>query len=334
MHFHRWKRREFILLLGAAAAWPLAARAQQPGALRRIGMLTAGDETDPVWKVNLVAFAQGLRSLGWVEGQNLRTERRLLLGDPDHARAFVSELLRLSPDVIFSAGTANLTALLRQAPTVPIVFIQVSDPVAQGFASNLAHPEGNITGLSAYEFSIGGKWTDLLKQMWPDLAHVVLVFNPDTAPQSRFFVTSVEAVAPTLGVTVTAAPVRDPADIERVIENVARQPKSGLVIPTDGFLLAHRDLVVEAAARHRVPAIYNERAFAEVGGLMSYGINYETQFRQAAAYVDRILRGAKPGSLPIQGPTKFDLAVNVKTARALGIEVPMSLLLNADEYIE
>jgi putative ABC transport system substrate-binding protein len=272
--------------------------------------------------------------LDGLRAKNLRIDRRLSIGDPDRARTSATELIRLSPDVILSSSTANLTALLRQAPTMPIVFVQVSDPVAQGFVSNLAHPEGNITGLSAYEFSIGGKWTDLLKQMAPGVAHVSLIFNPDTAPQSKFFVSSVEVVAPALAVTVTAAPVHDIADIERAIENVSRQPNGGIIFPTDSFLTINRKLIAETAARHRVPAIYNDRVFTEAGGLMSYGIDYESIFRQAAVYIDRILKGAKPGSLPVQGPTKFNLVVNVKAAKALGIEIPMSLLLNADDYIE
>jgi putative tryptophan/tyrosine transport system substrate-binding protein len=328
------KRREFIPLIVAAAAYPVGLRAQQPGPQRRIGLLMNSNESDPEWKAYLAAFMQGLRSLGWVEGQNLRSDVRWSIGDPDRARTAATELIRLSPDVIFSSSTANLTALLRQAPTMPIVFVQVSDPVAQGFVSNVAHPEGNITGLSSYEFSIGGKWTDLLKQMVPGLAHIALVFNPDTAPQSKFFVSSVEAVAPALHVDVMAAPVHDAAGIERTIENVSRRPNSGLIFPTDSFASLHRKVIVEAAARHRVPAIYNHRDFAEAGGLMSYGIEYEVIFRQAAVYVDRILRGAKPGSLPVQGPTKFSFVINVKAAKALGIDVPISLLLNADDYIE
>jgi putative ABC transport system substrate-binding protein len=329
------KRRDFITLLGAAAAaWPLVARGQQSGPSRRLGMLINYAEADPEYKAWVATFFQGLRSLGWIEGQNLRIDVRRSVGDPESARASATELLRLAPDVIFSSGTANLAALVRQAPIVPIVFVQVSDPVAQGFVSNLAHPEGNITGLSAYEFSIGGKWADLLKQMVPSLARVTLVFNPDTAPQSRFFLSAAEAVAPALGVEVTAAPVHDASEIERAIENISRQTNNGLIVPTDNFLIAHRKLIVDTAARYRVPAIYPDRAWVEAGGLMSYGIEYEAIFRQAAVYVDRLFKGAKPGNLPVQGPSKFSFVINVGRAKALGIEVPMSLLLNADDYIE
>jgi putative ABC transport system substrate-binding protein len=326
------KRREFISLIAAAAVCPLGARAQQ--SVRRVGLLMNADQTDSEWTGWLAAFQQRLRGLGWVEGQNLKSDMRYSIGDPDHARPAVTELLRLSPEVIFSSGTANLAALLRQAPTMPIVFVQVSDPVAQGFVSNLAHPEGNITGISAYEFSIAGKWADLLKQMVPALAHVSLIFNPDTAPQSKLFVNAVEAVAPALGVDVTAMPVHEAADYESAIEKVARQANGGVVFPTDSFHRINFKLATEAAVRHRVPAIFNDRLFVEAGGLMSYGIEYEAIFRQAAAYVDRILKGAKPADLPVQGPSKFSLVINVKTAKALGIDVPMTLLLNADDYIE
>jgi putative ABC transport system substrate-binding protein len=295
------KRREFITLLGGAAtAWPLAARAQQGGPLRKVGILSSFIEDDPEGKGYIATFRQRLRSLGWVEGQNLRIDIRGSVGDPNQTRVLATELIRLTPDVIFAMSTANLNALLRQAPTMPIVFAQVSDPVAQGFVSNLAHPEGNITGISAYEFSIGGKWADLLKQMVPGLAHVSLIFNPDTAPQSKFFVSAIEAVAPALGVNATATPVHEAADFERTMETVARQPNSGLVFPTDAFTNANRNLIVAAAAGHRLPTIFNDRYFVEAGGLMSYGIEYEAIFRQAAAYVDRILKGEKarrsPGS--------------------------------------
>ena len=328
------KRREFISLIAAAATCPLGAHAQQPGPLRKVGMLMNFSENDPESKLLIAAFMQRLRGLGWIEGHNLRVDMGWSNGDPVRSRALATELIRLAPDVILSSSTANLTALLRQAPTMPVVFVQVSDPVAQGFVSNLAHPEGNITGISSYEFSVGGKWADLLKHMVPGLSHISLIFNPDTAPQSKFFVNSVEQAAPTLDVDVMAAPVHELADFERVMEKVARQPNSGLVFPTDSFATVHRNLVVEAAARHRLPAIFYDRVFVEAGGLMSYGVEYEVIFRQAAAYVDRILKGAKPADLPVQGPSKFSLVINVKTAKALGIDVPMSLLLNADDYIE
>jgi putative ABC transport system substrate-binding protein len=327
------RRREFISLIAAAAACPMGARAQS-GPLRKIGILSNFGEDDPEGKGYIAAFLQRLRSLGWVEGQNLRIDIRRSVGDASQARVGATELIRLSPDVIFSSSTTNLTVLLRQAPTIPIIFVQVSDPVAQGFVSNLAHPEGNITGISSYEFSIGGKWADLLKQMAPGLAHVTLIFNPETSPQSKFFMSAVEAVAPTLGIDVMAAPIHDVAELQRAIETVASRPNSGIIFPTDSFTTVRRKLIAETATRVRVPTIFPDRFFVEDGGLMSYGIEYEAIFRQAAAYVDRILKGAKPADLPVQGPSKFSLVINVKTAKALGIDVPMALLLNADDYIE
>jgi putative ABC transport system substrate-binding protein len=217
---------------------------------------------------------------------------------------------------------------------MPVVFVMVADPLAQGFVPNLAHPGGDITGFSNFEFSIGGKWVDLLKQMAPRLAHAALIFNPQTSPQTKYYVDSIEAAAPSLGVEITKAAVHELADIEHAIENVSHRPFGGLIVLPDSFLAVHHDRIIELAERHGLPAIYWARSYPKNGGLMSYGPDFETQFRQAAVYVDRILKGAKPGDLPVQGPTKFSLAINVKTARALGIEVPMTLLLNADEVME
>jgi putative ABC transport system substrate-binding protein len=327
------RRREFITLLsGIAAAWPLAARTQQHAEMRRVGVLMNGDGTEPDLNADLVAFTRGLRGLGWIDGQNIHLDVRWNGGDAARARGLAIELLRLSPDAILTASTPNLTALLRQGPVMPVVFTLVSDPLGQGFVSNLAQPGGNITGFSQYEFSIGGKWIDLLKQMVPGLARVAIISNPDTTP--AFWLSSFEAAAPSLGVEVVAAPVHNTVDIEPAIENVSRQKNSGLIVPTDTFLRVHRQLLVESVARHRVPAMYFSRLFTEIGGLMSYEADAESQFKQAAVYIDRILHGDKPGGLPVQGPTKFSFVVNVKTAKTLSIEVPMSLLLNADDYIE
>jgi putative ABC transport system substrate-binding protein len=242
--------------------------------------------------------------------------------------------LRLSPDVILSLTTPNLTSLLRQGPVMPIVFVQVSDPVAQGFVSNLAHPGGNITGFSAYEFSIGGKWLDLLKHVVPGLTRIAVIFNPDGAPQIKLMLDSIQAAAPSLHVEAAGVPVHDVAELERAIRSVSDQPNSGIIFPTDNFIQARRELAVELVARVRVPAMYSSRFFTNIGGLMSYGIEYESIFRQAAVYVDRILRGAKARDLPVQAPTKFSFVINMKTARALGIEVPTTVLLSADDYIE
>jgi putative ABC transport system substrate-binding protein len=327
-------RREFITLLGGAAAWPIAARAQQGGQPKRVGVLMNSEETDPVYKAYLGYLVQGLRKLGWIEGQNLGIEVRWSAGEAERARSLASELLRLSPDVLLASSTTNLAALLRLGPTMPIVFVLVSDPVAQGFVSNMAHPGGNITGFSAFEFSIADKWIELLKQISPGLAHVAFVFNPDTSPQSKFFISSLGSAAPSLAVEATAAPVHAAADIQRAIETVSRRPNGGLIFPTDSFLTTHRQLIVELAARHRVPAIYGLPEYVEIGGLMSYSVDWDNQFRQAAVYIDRIFKGAKPGDLPVQSPTKYSLVINLKTAKALGIEVPTNLLLTADDYIQ
>ena len=326
------KRREFITVLGGTAvAWPLAARAQQP---RRIGILMNGYATEKYRQSYVESFVGSLRNLGWLEAQNLRIELRWTGDDAERARTTATELLQLSPDVIFSSSTRNLSALLKQGPTMPIVFIQVSDPVAQGFVSNLAHPGGNITGFTAFEVSMGGKWVDLLKQMAPNLKRVALVFNPDSSPQSKYFVGSVEAAAPSFGVEAGVAHLRDDAGIESAIETLSRQPDTGLIFPPDSFTEARSKPIVEIVARHCLPAIYVEGNHVEEGGLMSYGQDFDEQFRQAAGYVDRILRGAKPGDLPIQLPTKFKLAINLTAAKALGLTVPPTLLALADEVIE
>jgi putative ABC transport system substrate-binding protein len=329
------RRRTFIAALGGAAAWPVVARAQQNGQVRRVGVLTNSHPTDPVYQSWLAAFMRSLQTLGWTDGQNLHAEVRWSGGDSERARSNAEELVQMGPDLIFSATSVNLAALLRVTHTIPIVFVQVSDPVTQGFVADLVHPGGNITGFSAYEFSMGAKWLDLLKQMVPNVERVGVMFNPDTSPQSKLFLHSIEATAPSFGVKVIAAPVHSEDEIKQIIENLGREPNGGLLLPTDNFTNVHSDLILERSTRYRLPVIYsNNTADARKGGLMYYGIDYESQFRQAAIYVDRILKGAKPGDLPIQGPTTFKLVINLKTARALGIEVPVSLMLRADEMIE
>ena len=291
-------------------------------------------ETDPTGQAYVAAFVQGLHDLGWIEGQNLRIVYRWNAGSAELARAHAAELVALAPDAILSASTANLAALQRLSPTTPIVFIGVSDPVAQGFVLNLAHPGGNITGFSSYEFTLGGKWLDLLKQIAPATARVAVVFNPQTSPQSKFFLSSIEAAAPTVGVSVVAAPIHSIAEIEPAIESFSRQANGGLIFPGDSFTTVHRKLIVEVAARYRLPAIYAVVVFARDGGLMCYEVEFDEQFRQAASYVDRILKGTKAGDLPVQTPEKFSLVINLKAAKALGIELPMSLMLSANEVIE
>jgi len=326
------RRREFITLMGGAATavamWPLAARAQQP---RRIGVLMS--ESMAQRAPELVAFEQVLRSLGWRLGNDLQIEYRWR-GAGDHVHAEVAAVIASAPELIIANTTSVLAAVKQATSTIPIVFTGVSDPVTQGFVPNLTHPGGNITGFAAYEFSIGGKWLDLLKQIKPDLAQAALLFNPDTSPQSKFYMESVAAAAPTMGVEAVAAPVRREDEIEPRIAEVARRPNAGLILGNDQFLTTRRDQVVRLAARLRLPAIYAQREFVEAGGLMRYGSFTAEQWRGAAIYADRILKGAKPGDLPVQQPTKFELVINAKAARELGLELPMGLMLRADEVIE
>jgi putative ABC transport system substrate-binding protein len=331
------KRREFISLLGGAtAAWPLAARAQQPGGIRRIGVLMNASATDAGPQSRVAAFVQGLGQLGWIEGQNLRIDIRWNAGDAALARIYAAQLIGLMPDLILAVSTTNLTIVRQATSTVPVVFVQVSGPVEQGFVASLAKPGGNLTGFSMFEFSVGGKWLDLLKEVAPKLARVGVVFNPDTSPQSKFFMRSIEAAAPSLRVEVVAVPVRAITDIETALENFARQPNGGLILPTDATSASRQALIIELVSRHRLPAVSAAIDFAKEGGLMYYGVssNLVDTYRQAATYVDRILKGAKPGDLPVQTPTKFDLVINLKTAKALGLTVPLPLLGLADEVIE
>ena len=331
MQFRHLNRRKFFTVIGGAAAWPLAARAQQP---KRVGLLMNGVLANPRSQEYKTAWEQQLRKLGWIDGQNLHIEYRWNEGNAALARSYAAELVALAPDVILSSSTANLVALQRLSPTSPIVFVQVSDPVTQGFILSMARPGGNITSFAAYEFTIGAKWLDLLKQLVPAIDHVGVMTNPQTAPQSKFFMDSIEAAAPTFGVKVVATPVNSVSDIETAFANMSRLPNGGMVFPTDSFTGIHRKLIFDLAARHRLPAIYASVTHVQEGGLMGYAIDYSEQFRQAAIYVDRILKGTKAGDLPVQTPTKYGLAINLKTVRALGIEVPLSLLLIANEQIE
>jgi putative ABC transport system substrate-binding protein len=331
------RRRDFITLLGgAAAAWPLAARAQQDDRIRRIGVLMNSAATDATYQSYMAAFAQALRQLGWVEGQNIHIDLRWNAGDAALARIYAAQLIGLMPEVILASSTTNLTAIQQATSTVPVVFIQVSDPVAQGFVANMTKPGGNLTGFSNFEFSIGGKWLDLLKEVAPGLARVIVMFNPDTSPQSKFFVRAIEAAAPSLGVQSLVASVHATADIEPALESFARQPNGGLILPPDSFTGLRGQLIADLAARHRLPAISAYEDFAKQSGLMYYGIwiNFVDQFRQAASYVDRILKGTKPGDLPIQRADKYTLIINLKTAKALGLIVPLPLSGLADEVIE
>jgi putative ABC transport system substrate-binding protein len=328
------KRREFIGLLGGAAVvYPLAARAQT---VRRVGVLMNGAATETAQQSYLTAFIQELRQLGWTEGQNVRIEIRWSAGDAQLARIYAAQLIGLQPDVILAASSTNLIAVRDATSAVPVVFTQVSDPVAQGFVTSVTKPGANLTGFSQYEFSIGGKWLDLLKEAVPGLARVGVMFNPETSPQSKFFMRAVEAAASSLGVKAVMTAVRTTADIEPAFESFAREPNGGLMLPTDSFTRLRLNLIIELANRHRLPAIATTPVFPEQGGLMYYGsnVNLPDQFRQAAGYVDRILKGAKAGDLPVQRADKYTLVINLKTAKALGLNIPLPLTGLADEVIE
>jgi putative ABC transport system substrate-binding protein len=330
-------RQECIALLGGAAAatgWPLTAWAQQAGPVRRVGVLINGLTGDPVQQSLVAAFEQALRGLGWRAGQNIELAYRWTEDSSEIARARAAELVAAKPDVIFATNTRGLTAAQEATKTIPIVFASVSDPVAQGFVADLAHPGGNITGFGLYEFSIGAKWVDLLKQVSPSLARVGLMFNPVGSPQYRFFLTSIEAAAPSLAVEVMQLPVQSAADIDLAMAKLADRPNSGLVVGTDNFVTAHREQVADLALKHRLPSILAQPDIVDAGGLMSYATETLPSYRGAAIYVDRILKGAKPGDLPIQLANKFKLKINLKTVQALGIELPMSVMLTADEVIE
>jgi putative ABC transport system substrate-binding protein len=327
------RRREFITLLGGAAlASPLAAHAQQP---KRVAVISTSIETNPEMQANTTAFEQRLRALGWRPGQNLHIEYRWASGDAERSSAHVTEIVGLAPDMIVANSTSVLTLLQKATRTIPTVFAGVSDPVAQGFVPNLTRPGGNITGFPAYEFSIGGKWLDLLKQISPSIKRAALLGNPTTSPQFKFNLASIEAAGSSLGVEVIAAPVRDKPQLEAAIADIARGRDGGLIVANDQFLLVrHLAEVVALTAHHRVPAIYAQRPFVDAGGLMRYGNLSVDQWRGVAVYVDRILKGANPGDLPLQFPTRYELVINVKAAAALGLELPMALMLRADEVIE
>src|SRR5262245_17083644 len=328
------KRRDFITLLGGAAvAWPLAARAQQPDRVRRIGVLMNFAENDPEAKSRLAALRHGLERRGWSEGRNVHLEYRFTAVSVERTEVLAKELVALHPDAILAHSTAVAFALQRETRAIPIVFVNVSDPIGLGFIASLARPGSNFTGVLHLEASIVGKWLAMLKEIAPSLTRAALVGNPKTT-SFDYFVQSARATATSLTIELVPAHVETAADIERSIEAFARVPDGGLVLPPDSTTIAHRDLVIALAARHRLPAVYPVQLFVEAGGLMSYGTDQNDMFRLAASYIDRILRGDKPADLPAQAPTKFETAVNLKTARALGLTVPPGLLLAADEVIE
>jgi putative ABC transport system substrate-binding protein len=326
-------RRDFIAGLGGAAAWPLAAHAQQGNRVRRIGALTLGDENDPEGKRRVTAFTQALAVLGWTDGRNVRMDLRWGGGDTDRIRAFAQELVGLKPDMILTGTTPATIAVQRETQTIPIVFVNVSDPVESGIIERLNRPGGNITGFADFEASLGGKWLELLSQIAPGLKRAAIMFNPDTSPAS-VYMPSLETAARSLKVAPITAPVRNDVEIEEAIIALGHEPEGGLVVMPGVFMFAHRAPIIMAAARNNVPAVYNLSAFARDGGLLSYGVDPLDTFRRAASYVDRILRGEKPGDLPVQLPTKYEMAVNLKTAKALSLAIPPLILLRADEVIE
>jgi len=327
------KRREFITLLGgAAAAWPLAAHAQQER-MRRIGVLTNLDEADPELKGWLTAFQVELQKLGWAQGRNISFEYRWPGSDEQRLQSSAADLVKAAPDVIFAAATPALVALYRESRSLPIVFVQVSDPVKLGFVASLARPGGNMTGFTTFEYPVGGKWLELLKDTAPGRTRVAVLLDPSN-PSGLAYLQGVEAAAPSLGVQLTRADVHNAADIERAINDFAQQPNGALVVAPTAATILHRNLIVTLAARHRLPAVYPYRFFASSGGFISYGVDLAEQYRQAAGYVDRILRGANPGELPVQLSSKFELVVNLKTAKALGLTIPEPFLQHADEVIE
>jgi putative tryptophan/tyrosine transport system substrate-binding protein len=301
------KRREFIAGVGSAAAWPVLARAQQGDRVRRIGMLIPGDENDPVSKPRLSAFTQALADLGWTDGRNVRMDLRWDGGDTNRIRALAQELVGLQPDIIVTNGTLGSVALQRETRTIPIVFANVGDPVANNIVARLDRPSGNITGFANLEASLGGKWLELLAEIAPGLKRAAIMFNPDAAPDR---------------------------EIETAIIALGREPGGGLVVMPDVFMVAHRASIISAAARNNVPAVYSQSPFARDGGLLSYGVDQVDTWRRTATYVDRILRGAKPAELPVQFPIKFEMVLNLKTAKALGLAVPPSIRLRADDVIE
>ena len=327
------RRRQFLGFLGGvSAAWPLAARAQQIERIRRIGVLMQYTESDPEGQSRAMALSQGLQNLGWKVGLDLRIDYRWAGGDRDRFRLLAADLVRRRLETIVAVSSPAVRALQRESHAIPIVFTQVSDPVGQGIIERMARPGRNITGFTNYDPEIGGKWLELLKEAAPSLARAAIVFNPRTAPYTALYLRVMEAAAPSIAVKVVPSPVQDDAEIEAAFTKHAREQGSGLIVMTDTFTAAHRKRIIELAARFSLPAIYPYRYYVVDGGLMSYGIDQVEQIRGAAGYVDRILKGEKAGDLPVQAPTKFELTINIKTAKAL--DVPSTLLARADEVIE
>jgi putative ABC transport system substrate-binding protein len=327
------KRREFITLLGGAATWPLAVLAQQPDRMRRIGVLMAQAANDPEGQARIAAFLQGLQQLAWTEGRNMRIESRWSAGNDADTHKYAAELVEHAPDVILASGTSTVRPLLQATRTIPIVFTVVADPVGASFVDSLARPGGNATGFTSAEYGTSAKWLELLKQIAPGVTRTAVIRDrASTAGIGQFAV--IQSVAPSVGVEVSPLNLHDAGEIERTVTAFAHSPNGGLIVSTSALAATHRDLITNLAARLKLPAVYFARFFVTGGGLMSYGPNYPDQYRRAASYVDRILKGEKPADLPVQAPTKFELIINLKAAKALGLDVPRTLLSTADEVIE
>jgi putative tryptophan/tyrosine transport system substrate-binding protein len=326
------RRRQFITLVGGIAAmWPLAAGAQTVDRMRRIGMLH-GAADDAVTQASIAAFQQGLLELGWIDGSNVRFDYRWAAGNADNIRKYAAELAALGPDVILAAGTAA-ERLVEATQTIPIVFVIVLDPVGAGIVESLSRPGGNVTGFMQFEYSLSAKWLELFKQIAPGLTRVAVLREPGTTAGIGQFAV-IQSVAPSVGVEVRPVNVRDADEIERAVSAFSRSSNGGLIVSASPSTATHRELIVTLAARHKLPAVFSHRAYVAAGGLMSYGLNFLDQYRRAAGYVDRILKGEKPADLPVQAPTRYELVINLKTAAALGLTVPQSLLARADEVIE
>jgi putative ABC transport system substrate-binding protein len=327
------RRREFIGLIGSAVAgWPLGAFAQQAEQVRRVGLLLGLTENDPEATARITAFRRGLQLAGWTEGQNIRIDYRFAGGNPERVRAYVAELVALAPDVIVAHSTPVVTALKQKTSTIPIVFVVVNDPVGQGLVTSLARPGGNITGFTFVDFEMIGKCLGLLKEIAPGVTRVGVMFDPDLAPYFHVYLREIGALPMRIAIELSAAPVRETSDIEASIAKLG--PQGGLIVGPDPFTVVNRDVITKAAERHRLPAIYTLRQEVLEGGLMSYGPDTTDIFQRSASYVDRVLKGAKPKDLPVQAPTKFELVINMKTAKALGLDVPSTLSARADEVIE
>ena len=327
------RRREFIAAVGGIAVWPPAARAQQPERVRRIGVLVTLAADDTRARSFVAAFVDALQNLGWVDGRNARVETRWGGSDAKEIRRHASELAALAPDVILATGAVSTDPLLEASRSVPIVFVIVPDPVGAGFVASLAHPGGNATGFLMFEYAIGAKWLELLKEMAPRITRVAVIRDPAN-PAGTGQWGAIQSVAPSFGVELSPVNVRDPGEIERAVADFARKPNGGLIVTASAGAAAHRQLIIRLAARHKLPTAYYEYNFAAGGGLFSYGPDFADQYRAAAGYVDRILKGEKPADLPVQAPSKYSLAINLKTAKALGLTIPPSLLARADEVIE